>query len=315
MKMKKLPGKESDSSHLRIAVIGTINSDTIFLPDGHRLESLGGILYNIRALAQLMGPRVEIIPVTNVGRDLAEPILAACSACGSVNLDAVRIVPHPHNRCTMRYRTPAERSETLSGGVGAISWPQIEFALQADLILVNFISGYDISWRNLQRLRREYRGPIHLDFHSRTLALAHDGSRYLRPPPRWQEYLCCADYLQMNEPEYRTLSGEAASRNGCLEFARLYLSPSAAMFVTLGDSGCFVVEPGPKRQRCIHLRALDSPTICQTTGCGDVFAAGFLSARLQGHSVQRAAKAGNSAASLAAGCSIPEQLDLSGLCF
>lgn len=168
----------------KVAVIGTINSDRIITPEGRKIEALGGILYNIRALAQLVRPQIEVLPVTNVGRDMNKPIRAALSAIAQVSLDAVRTVDRQHNRCTLRYSDNAERSETLKGGVGAVSWPQVEKALSADLILINFISGYDISWRNLRHLREQYRGPIYLDFHSRSLAVSHDGERYLRRSPR-----------------------------------------------------------------------------------------------------------------------------------
>ncbi len=298
---------------LRVAVIGTINNDLIIGPDSHRIRSLGGMLYNIRALGQLLGERAVIMPVTRVGDDLAETVAASLAASGNVDLSAVRVVAGPHNQCIIRYQSVSERVETLSGWVGAVGWGQIEQALSADMILINFISGRDITWHNLQRLRRAFNGPLYIDLHSRALALARDGRRYLRRPGRWREYVHCADFLQMNEYEYAAIAGEPPGEASCINFARRNLRTRAALLVTLGAQGYLLAERRGKQIRFMRCRATKTLTSCETTGCGDVFAAGMVCKLLVGASISTAAGFANRAAGHAASCASLEQLNLGGL--
>ena len=46
-----------------IAVIGTINKDTIHTHDGKIHESFGGLLYTIIPLAQIIGKNYQILPI------------------------------------------------------------------------------------------------------------------------------------------------------------------------------------------------------------------------------------------------------------
>ena len=55
---------------LRIALLGTINRDTIHTADGVTTESYGGLLYSILALAEIASSHVAIYPICNVGADM-----------------------------------------------------------------------------------------------------------------------------------------------------------------------------------------------------------------------------------------------------
>ena len=54
----------------RIALLGTINRDTIYTADGVTTESYGGLLYSILALAEIASSQVAIYPICNVGADM-----------------------------------------------------------------------------------------------------------------------------------------------------------------------------------------------------------------------------------------------------
>ena len=75
----------------RIAVVGSINRDTICTPDGTRTESFGGILYSIAALAEV--GFATIFPVCNVGRDVEDAVRRLLGSMASVRMDGVRFVP------------------------------------------------------------------------------------------------------------------------------------------------------------------------------------------------------------------------------
>jgi sugar/nucleoside kinase (ribokinase family) len=96
------------------------------------------------------------------------------------------------------------------------------------------------------------------------------------------------DLLFANEDEVQHLTGR-----GDLERAIDELSPKVAtLVVTRGEAGSLVVEDGERAQ----IAAVPVERVVDTTGAGDLFAAGFLAARCRGHGLQRCLEAGALAA-------------------
>ncbi len=223
------------SEHIRkVAVIGTINRDTVIRADGTRHEGYGGILYNLAALSALAPENAVIFPVVNIGTDCAKQILRQLHSLRRLNLEAARLVDRPNNHCLLRYSDATNKTEMLTGWVGGVSRAQLKTVTDSDLIHVNFISGADISGNNLRWLRGQARGIIMMDFHSRTLGRHRDGRRYLRRPPDWRDYLACADIVQMNEIEFQLLSGLQVGETACREFMARALQDSQCLIVTCG---------------------------------------------------------------------------------
>ena len=96
------------------------------------------------------------------------------------------------------------------------------------------------------------------------------------------------DLLFANEDEVQHLTG-----SGDLERAIGELSPKVAtLVVTRGAAGSLAVEDGRRAQ----IAAVPVERVVDTTGAGDLFAAGFLAARCRGHALQRCLEAGALAA-------------------
>jgi len=260
----------------KIAVIGTINRDTVTRADGSRFEGYGGILYNLAVLSALSPSGISVCPITNVGKDCSRQILDRLAQFAPIESQGVRIVAKPNNHCILRYRDAAAKTEVLKGWVGGVSRRQLQRVVDAELILINFISGADISSRNLHWLRDRYEGNIYMDFHSRTLGRRRDGSRLLRRPDDWREYLNCADIAQMNELEFELLSGHKADELSCTDFLKRQLGRTRCLIVTRGSQGCFVVQRMGRTPRFTAISAPYMAKVVDTTGCGDIFSAGFI---------------------------------------
>ena len=87
-----------------------------------------------------------------------------------------------------------------------------------------------------------------------------------------------ADILFGNEDEIRHLTG-----CGELEDCVAELSPKVrALVITLGPAGALAVEGGA----VVEIPAAPVDRIVDTTGAGDLFAAGFLSARCRGRDLR-----------------------------
>jgi hypothetical protein len=292
------------SSGLNIGVIGTINRDTIHRADGSTVTSWGGLLYNLKYLAER--GRATIIPAVNVGADCHSQIIGILQRFPHIDRSLVMPVEAANNHCFLQYADQAQKCELLVGGVPPLTWRRVKPLVTADLILINFISGRDIGPATLEKLRHSYAGPIYMDIHSLTLGrkkVLGGCYRFLRRPRHWARYAACADILQMNRVEFELLSGGSFSHSEALSFAARHLPKAGCLVVTLGGEGTLVAYRAKKKLQAIHVPVREVKEPCDTTGCGDIFAAGFVLEYLRSQDVLEAARRGNNLA--AARCRLP----------
>ena len=96
------------------------------------------------------------------------------------------------------------------------------------------------------------------------------------------------DILFGNEDEIRQLSG-----CGGLEDCLAALVPAVpTLIVTRGAAGAIAIEGGKR----VEIPAAPVERVVDTTGAGDLFAAGFIAARCRGHGLERCLEAGSLAA-------------------
>ena len=268
----------------KIAVIGSINRDEVWDAHGNRRRGWGGILYNIAALARHAPERTTILPIAHMGSDARVPVGRWLRSLPQVDISSLLPLAKPGNLCQMRYINPDQRHERLLNRVPAIPREAIRHALSADVALVNFISGADVTTGTLEFFRREFRGWIYLDIHSYLLGRRKDSSRFARRPSGWRRVVSCADVLQMNQVEFTTLSGEYADSRSVLEWVDNALTPLAGqcVLVTLGAAGAFCMTRTRSRWRLRHFRSGKRPAGADPTGCGDTFCGLWLSAWLKG---------------------------------
>ena len=283
--------KKSPPLPLKVAVIGTINCDTVIRADGSKHEGFGGILYNLQVLSALCPDRARIVPVVKLGADRAEEIFEILKGLRGIELEIIRVARGRNNHCFLKYHDDASKSEVLEGWVGAVTRTQLKSIVNADVILVNFISGFDIGRDNLAWLSENSTGLIFMDFHSRTLGRREDGSRFLRKPRDWKEYLACANIAQMNECEFELLSSKCATEQTCVHLLKeLKGARLRCLIVTRGAKGCYVSFKEGQRFTFLAIPAPKCGRVLDTTGCGDVFSAGFISQYLHRPDIAKSAQ-------------------------
>ena len=287
-----MPRNRSTGS--KIGVIGTINRDTIYRHDGSAVESWGGLLYSIKYLCDETAG--EIVPVVKIGKDACDPIMSILSRFPRIDLTHIHRVPEKNNHCFLHYHDQSHKCEFLKGGVPPLIFSRLRPLRECDLVIVNFISGSDVTLAALEKFRSSYEGLIYMDIHSHTLGrrkVEGGHRRHLRRPLHWRRYVACADILQVNAVEFELLSGLKVSRQAAGGFFDCEVRHLTCLIVTLGADGCLVTYRS-RRNLIVtcHIPALKIGRVYDTTGCGDIFGAGFVAEYLKTGSPIKAARHG-----------------------
>lgn len=275
----------------KIGVVGTINRDTIYRHDGTAVESWGGLLYSIKYLCD--EAVAMIIPAVNVGHDAHEPVMSILSRFRRIDLDHIRKVPEKNNHCFLHYHNQSHKCEILKGGVPSLTYCRLRPLNDCDVVVVNFISGRDVTLAALEKFRAEFAGLIYMDIHSHTLGRRRvEGGhrRHLRRPPHWRRYIACADILQVNAVEFEILSGKEIARAAAGDFFASEAQHLKCLIVTLGVDGSLVTYRGKGNAIITRsIPAVNIERVYDTTGCGDIFGAGFVAEYLRTRSPIKAA--------------------------
>jgi sugar/nucleoside kinase (ribokinase family) len=301
----------------RLGVIGTLVWDTIHRRDTreHPVEEWGGIAYSLAALDAALPPEWEIVPLLRVGSDLSEAALRFLrSSSDRFDLDTgMRVVPEPNNRVELHYTAEGRRTERLTGGVSAWSWPALAPAARTcDALYVNFISGFEMDVDAARSLRAGFEGPTYADLHSLFLGVGRSGVRVPRELPSWGAWLRAFDAVQMNEAEFDLLG---RAWGDPWQLAAEVVGPELKLIaVTLEERGAAWVasadfDADPNRwPECRH--GVGTPGTVRSgrvaveagredgdpTGCGDVWGATFFSRLLAGDGLEPAMRTANARA-------------------
>ena len=268
----------------RIALLGTINRDTIHTADGVTTESYGGLLYSILALAEIASERAAIYPICNVGRDMEDVVREKLAPYPQVKLDGIRFVPGKNPHCFLDYDAEGRKRETLRYDVPQLSLSQIEPFLGCDAMCFNFITGMELALATAQGVRGSAAGLLLMDVHSLTLGIDDNRRRFWRVPPRWKAWVGCVDVVQMNEQEGALLAGESLDGEGatCRFASRVLSAGPSALIITRRHRGSEMIVQDDRAGVAIHrFDAMPIGEPRDETGCGDTFLMGYTWAFLQ----------------------------------
>jgi sugar/nucleoside kinase (ribokinase family) len=283
---------------MKIAVVGTINRDIIITHEGERRVSLGGIAYNTVALAALC-PTDIIVPVAYYGSDAKREIEGLFGAFNNIDSTGMAECEQGTNENVLKYLKMDTREEVLDVRVPQIEFGMLEGLVKCDFVLVNFISGNDMTIDTLKKFRRESSGTLYMDVHSLTLGIDEKGRRFDRVFENWSEWARCADLIQMSRKEASYFTGitgpiESTAKLVCSEGPRVCI-------VTLGEGGVLVTGSG--REGFVQAKVDAVPAdVRDTTGCGDVFSAAFISSFSRGCDALESAREGCIAAARCSEC-------------
>ncbi len=272
---------------MNFLVIGHLCYDEINIGGQDPVTGFGGIYYTVASLAAIAGNDHTIIPVFGVGIDREEELYSKISAYSNILTDGIFTLDHPTNTVKLFYDEAGERIECSEHIAPPIPVSAVEpFMKRSDAVLVNMVSGFDITFDVLYMINDEKRSrnvPVYLDFHSMTLGIDENNKRFRRPMVDWRRWAFQANIIQMSELEASTLTVERLSE---LQLAKLMMSlgPSA-MIITRGERGVHVYYTEKKKVLdqetpgiALRNRSNNVPGLSDVdpTGCGDVYGAACL---------------------------------------
>lgn len=163
-----------------------------------------------------------------------------------------------------------ERREVYKNISSSLNINLIEDLNFFDGILINMITGFDLSLEQLKFIRNNFDGKIYFDIHSLSRGVDINMKRDFRQIPKIAEWLSCIDIVQCNNNELKTIF--AGNENDAAEFVLNY--GVELLLITKAEKGSCAYFQEKNKIMKIEMNAIKIDTL-NKIGCGDIFGATF----------------------------------------
>lgn len=250
---------------MKLLVIGHSVLDFI-KSDIEQKISAGGIFYTISALNRLTSNDDEIYLCSQYDDETYNHFRAEFEKVNKKYLQKVEKIPRVH----LNLQMDRERHEAYENITNNLSLDISELNSFAG-ILINMITGFDITVDQLMQIRNSYSGLIFIDIHTLSRGLNEDYKREFRIIPDIQNWAKCLDIIQVNQNELYTLSKKKIEIEIVEE---LFNYGIKILCVTKGELGARVYFKNQNEiaSYFVAARKIYNPNVI---GCGDVFGASF----------------------------------------
>jgi hypothetical protein len=288
---------------MTITIIGHLCKDIVHLPGeevAHE-ESFGGIMFALLTLANLMSERDCIQPIFGVGQADYEALSEQLKPYKNIDMSGIFKFKGLTNQVQLYYQKDARTRIECSQNISApIPFSRIKPYLDGDGVLINMISGSDITLETLGYIRMETRErgiPIHFDFHSLTLGTDQEFKRFRRSITDWRRWCFMLNSIQMSEEEALGLSAERYDEKTLTNHMMPLMVET--LLITRSERGVTaIVQDIHKKLTQKDITGVSFGDAVDTTGCGDVFGAAFLYQYLKSQDSFVAAEFANKIAAL-----------------
>jgi sugar/nucleoside kinase (ribokinase family) len=261
---------------MKILVVGHYSLDVIHNGPEQVAEREGGLYQAVAMFSALAGKQDRIFPACGVAAEELDTVAARFSTLPGVETAALYPLNVPNHRVHYYRSAYGTRTACVREMVPPISFDRLKKFLDAEGILLNMISGADISLGTLDEIRMAVRGSgtrLHFDYHNLTRGIGPDGERMRRPLPDWRRWAFMIDTLQLNEEEITGLTAEALPEHQTA--GHLLTLGSKGVVVTRGREGATLYYNEHKKVARKDFPAGVADGAVETTAAGDVFGAAF----------------------------------------
>ncbi len=274
--MRKLSLHGKNLNFMDITVIGHICLDVIHNKDGEKTDSYGGIFYTIATLANLLGNYDKIYPVFGIGSKDYQSLIDRLGIYKNVDVSGIYKYDGLTNHVHLIYNNDTQRIECSKNISPPIPYKKIKPYLDTNMVLINMVSGFDITLETLDEIRmavREEGIPIYFDLHSLSLGINEDGQRYKRPLVDWRRWFFMLNTVQMNEEETKGLILDNSEEDYLIK--QITALNTENVIITRSSKGCSIYWDDHKKTNRHDIAGEKIDKALDSTGCGDVFGAAY----------------------------------------
>ncbi|MCX6152067.1 MAG: carbohydrate kinase family protein [Ignavibacteriales bacterium] len=275
---------------MKYLLIGHSVEDHIHISEKETV-SPGGIFYSALGLSNFVEPDDEIFLLTAIDKKTENLFSSLYKELNQVYFQYVENIPKVH----LRILETTERCEYYENILQNLDVRNINSLNEFNGILMNMITGFDVTLQDLNFIRKNYTGLIYLDIHTLSRGLDEKNQRYFRPIPNMEGWISAADIIQVNEHEIFTLSNKKTEFEAARDILKIGLK---YLIVTKGGLGAriFWIEDNELRSHFISAIKINS---INKVGCGDVFGSLFFNYFIKHQDFQKALTLANTAAGFA----------------
>ena len=285
---------------MKILVIGQSLEDHINYK-GKTTVKPGGIFYTVVGLKNFLESEDELLLLTSVEEKHLAIFSPLYDDIEKTYFSYVEKIP----RVYLNITDENERGECYSLVNQNLSMEQVKDFKAFDGILINMITGYDITIDQLRKIRSQSDRPIFFDVHTLARGIDEDGTRSFRTIPLFEEWAENIDVLQVNEIEFSSLFSCDDKR----EIIKIIFGCGVKiLIVTKGELGASVYYKKNEEIISTFVSSLKFETK-NKVGCGDVFGAVFFYNYIKDKNIDKALKLANIAGGCAASYDKIENFD------
>lgn len=250
---------------MRMLVIGHTVEDHVYL-NGEDIIKPGGIFYTALGLKNFIDKEDTVSLNTFVQKENYYLFAGVYEGMGKDYLKYVERIPKVY--LTLHdFKERGETYESVSQNLDI----DIKDLNSFDGILLNMITGFDITLNQLKEIRHVYNGFIFMDVHTLSRGLDENLKRNFRPVPNVDEWLSSVDILQANVNELKTLSNKRDEKDAAEEILRYGVK---IFILTKGEIGAKVYMLDNNEIISIFKSSIKIENK-NMLGCGDIFGAVF----------------------------------------
>ncbi|MHB8579023.1 MAG: carbohydrate kinase family protein [Ignavibacteriaceae bacterium] len=273
---------------MKLLVVGHTVEDHIHYLGENKIKP-GGIFYTALTLLNFKDENDEIFLNTSIQKENYHLFSPVFDQLDRRYFTFVERIP----KVFLKVHNFKEREETYENITAKLEILPTDLS-QFDGILINMITGFDLTIEQLKEIRKKYQGLIYFDVHTLSRGLDENFHRGFRVILNFREWASLLDIIQVNENELHTLFDTPNE----IDIARKVLNCGVKfLIVTKGEAGSKIY--------CFNNRELTSTflssikiKINNKIGCGDAFGAVFFYAYIQSENYIKALTLAN----ISAGC-------------
>lgn len=251
----------------------------------------GGIFYSVISLLSFLQPNDEIFLCTTIDTESKNLFALAYDKVRKDYIYETELIPRVH----LNIKDNEERNEEYENITGNLAIDLSSLNI-FDGILVNMITGFDLTLEQIQQIRNKYKGMIYFDVHTFSRGLDENFKRKFRQIINFEKWAQCVNIIQANELELKTLSDKKEE----FEIAEeLFSSGIKQLIVTKAEKGATVFYKETDRINSFYRNALEVKTI-NKVGCGDIFGAVYFYNYIRNRNIVNALELANTAAGVSA---------------